>query len=50
MTRRRLDLDRREILLRAKATAVFAQCGFADDSAFFRAYKKHFGYPPAVTQ
>ena len=50
LTQRRLMLARREIFLGAKATAVYSQCGFTDYSAFYRAYKKHFGYPPAETQ
>ena len=47
---RRLNLARREIFLGAKATAVYTQCGFSDYSTFFRAYKRHFGYPPTGTQ
>ncbi len=47
---RRLNLARQEIFLGAKATAVYTQCGFSDYSTFFRAYKKHFGYPPTGTQ
>lgn len=50
LTQRRLMLARREIFLGAKATAIYTQCGFVDYSAFYRAYKKHFGYPPAETQ
>lgn len=46
---RRLNMARREILSGAKATVVYAQCGFEDYSAFFRAYKKFFGYPPNQT-
>lgn len=49
ITERRLNLARQEIILGAKATAVYAQCGFTDYSTFFRAYKKHFGYPPTGT-
>lgn len=49
ITERRLNLARQEIFLGAKATAVYTQCGFADYSSFFRAYKKHFGYPPTGT-
>lgn len=45
----RLNLARQEIILGAKATAVYTQCGFVDYSTFFRAYKKHFGYPPTGT-
>ena len=50
IVQRRLNLARREIVLGAKATAIYEQCGFTDYSAFFRAYKKHFGYPPIQTQ
>lgn len=50
ITERRLSLARREILLGAKAAVISAQCGFSDYSAFFRAYKKHFGHSPTVTQ
>lgn len=46
---RRLNLARQEIFLGAKSSAVYTQCGFSDYSTFFRAYKKHFGYPPAST-
>ena len=49
ISERRLNLARQEIFLGAKATEVYAQCGFSDYSAFFRAYKKHFGYPPTAT-
>lgn len=50
LAQRRLILARNEIFLGAKATAVYAQCGFSDYSAFYRAYKKQFGYSPAETQ
>ena len=46
---RRLNLARQELFLGAKPTEVYTQCGFSDYSAFFRAYKKHFGYPPTGT-
>lgn len=46
---RRLNLARQEIFLGAKATEVYTQCGFSDYSTFFRAYKRHFGYPPTGT-
>ncbi len=49
ITERRLNLARQEIFMGAKATSVFSQCGFSDYSTFFRAYKKHFGYPPTGT-
>lgn len=50
ITERRLNLARQEIFMGAKATSVFSQCGFSDYSTFFRAFKKHFGYPPTSTQ
>ena len=50
LNRRRLELARQEILLGAKASSLYALCGFADYSTFYRAYKKHFGYAPSDTQ
>ena len=50
LTRRRLKLARQEIFLGAKATAIYPLCGFQDYSAFYRAYKKQFGYAPSETQ
>ncbi len=50
LTRRRLELARREIYLGAKASSVFSQFGFSDYSAFFRAFKKQFGYAPSQAQ
>lgn len=49
ITECRLNLARQEIFLGAKATSVYTQCGFTDYSTFFRAYKRHFGYPPTGT-
>lgn len=49
LTQRRLKLARQEIFLGAKATAIYSFCGFQDYSAFYRAYKKQFGYTPAET-
>jgi AraC-like DNA-binding protein len=46
---KRLELAHRELTLGAKATEIYAACGFADYSSFFRAYKKHFGHSPAQT-
>lgn len=46
---KRLNMARRDILLGTNATAVYSQYGFSDYSAFFRAYKKQFGYSPADT-
>ena len=46
---KRLQFARRELLRGSKATDIAAVCGFTDYSAFFRAYKKHFGYSPAQT-
>lgn len=50
LNQRRLELARREILLGAKASALYTLCGFDDYSAFYRAYKKQFGYTPSETQ
>lgn len=30
------------------ATHIYEKCGFSDYSAFYRSYKKHFGYPPSA--
>lgn len=49
LTQRRLKLARQEIFLGAKVTSVYSFCGFQDYSAFYRAYKKQFGYPPSET-
>lgn len=46
---KRLELAKRELSLGAKATEVYALCGFSDYSSFYRAYKHHFGYSPADT-
>jgi AraC-like DNA-binding protein len=46
---RRLNMARHEIILGAKASTVYSQCGFTDYSTFFRAYEKQFGYPPTGT-
>ena len=32
------------------ATHIYAQCGFSDYSSFYRAYNKHYGYPPSKEQ
>lgn len=44
---KRLALAQREIAFGLKPTEVAAQCGFADYSTFFRAYKSRFGVPPS---
>jgi len=46
---KRLQLARRELLMGSKATDVALRYGFTDYSAFFRAYKKYFGYSPVQT-
>ncbi len=46
---KRLAIAHREICLGEKATLVYEKCGFADYSAFYRAYKKYFGYSPIET-
>ncbi len=47
ITAKRLALARQEIYAGGKATEVCIKCGFSDYSAFFRAYKKHFGKCPS---
>ena len=46
---KRLMNARQLILSGAAPTKVFAQCGFSDYSAFYRAYRKEFGISPAET-
>ena len=47
ITAKRLALAQREICMGKKATEVCLKCGFSDYSAFFRAYKNHFGRCPS---
>lgn len=44
---KKLSIAQRELRLGRKATNIYTDCGFADYSTFFRAYKKHFGYAPS---
>lgn len=46
---RRLEKAKRAIASGERATEIYSSCGFGDYSAFFRAYKKKFGYSPADT-
>jgi len=50
ITEKRLQLAAKELLLGEKATEIHAKYGFSDYSAFYRAYKKYFGYSPAETR
>ena len=48
ITQKRL-LAAKSMLLQGKsATTVYTQCGFFDYSAFYRSYKRYFGYPPSM--
>ena len=47
ITEKRLLAAKSYIRLGRRPTEVFSECGFADYSSFFRAYKKHFGTPPS---
>lgn len=47
---KRLLLARNMILNGQNPTNIYLQCGFHDYSAFFKAYKKKFGYSPKNTQ
>ncbi len=47
ITQKRL-LAAKSMLLQGKSpSAVYSECGFFDYSAFYRSYKKFFGYPPS---
>ena len=46
---KRLNYAQRKICDGKKTTDVAEKCGFYDYSAFFRAYKKRFGYSPTDT-
>lgn len=47
---KKLTFAKREIYFGKKATDVCTECGFADYSAFYRAYKKHFGISPTANR
>ncbi|MBE6611371.1 MAG: AraC family transcriptional regulator [Ruminococcaceae bacterium] len=47
ITAKRLALAQREICSGGKPTEVCLECGFADYSAFYRAYVAHFGKKPS---
>lgn len=47
ITSKRLALAQREICAGVKPTEVYAKCGFSDYSAFYRAYRAHFGHKPS---
>lgn len=49
ITVKRLSAAQDMILSGQSATRVFTECGFGDYSAFYRAYKQHFGYSPTKT-
>ena len=44
---KRLMLLQKEIRSGKKPTEAYIKYGFSDYSTFYRAYKKHFGYPPS---
>lgn len=48
VTIKRLFLARELLNKGVRATQVYAQCGFADYSTFFRAYKQFFGAAPSA--
>ena len=45
---KKLSTAQRELRFGRKATEIFSECGFADYSTFFRAYKSHFGHAPSA--
>lgn len=44
---KKMAIAQRELRSGKKATNVFVDCGFADYSTFYRAYKKTFGHAPS---
>lgn len=44
---KKLSLAQRKLRLGYKATNIYTDCGFADYSTFFRAYKNYFGHAPS---
>lgn len=50
VTAKRLSAARGMILSGIPATSAFSECGFKDYSAFYRAYRRHFGFSPAKTR
>ncbi len=47
ITQRRLMLAKKLISKNQKPSKIFFDCGFRDYSSFYKAYIKHFGYPPS---
>lgn len=47
ITAKRLMLIQKEIRSGTRPTEAYLNYGFSDYSTFYRAYKKHFGYPPS---
>ena len=47
IVQKRLTLAQREIALGARPTEICRMCGFTDYSAFYRAYRSHFGKSPS---
>ena len=45
---KKLTIAQRELRLGRKPTDVYTDCGFADYTTFFRAYKKFFGHSPST--
>lgn len=47
ITARRLAMAQKVLQTGSKPTNVYAMCGFADYSSFYRSYQQYFGYPPS---
>ena len=47
ITQRRLMLAKSLIFENKKPSKIYFDCGFRDYSSFYKAYLKHFGYPPS---
>ena len=44
---KQLSLAQRELRAGAAPTEIYMNCGFADYSTFFKAYKRTFGHAPS---
>lgn len=50
ITKKRLILARKQIEEGTSPTQVYHNCGFNDYTAFYRAYRKRYGFPPSKTE
>lgn len=50
VTQKRLFLAKQQIEEGGNPTKIYLDCGFNDYSAFYRAYRSHFGFSPSKTE